>query len=173
MGKGLLSWIEPIRSVKEADLVQKIGLDATIFLRFLRMNRNIFICLTLVGVGVLLPINVIGANRQSYASNLSTYSKMTPQYISGSKFWIYVIAAYVFNLIVCTFLWFNYRAVVRLRRAYFASADYLSSLHSRTLMVFESNLFVRDMTDQLRSHIFAQHPEQTKAYSRLWRKQSL
>jgi hypothetical protein len=61
--------------------------------------------------------------------------KFTPQYIFGPKFWAFVICSYLFQGTVCGFLWWNYRAVYRLKRAYFESADYQQSLHSRTLLV--------------------------------------
>ena len=61
--------------------------------------------------------------------------QFTPQYIFGPKFWAYVICAYIFQGTVCFFVWWNYRVVYKLRRAYFNSPDYKSSLHSRTLLV--------------------------------------
>jgi hypothetical protein len=36
---------------------------------------------------------------------------------------------------VCFFLWWNYRAVFKLRRTYFDSQEYKASLHSRSLLV--------------------------------------
>jgi len=38
-------------------------------------------------------------------------------------------------LVSCFWLWINYRSVTRLRREYFESHEYQTSLHSRTLMV--------------------------------------
>ena len=61
--------------------------------------------------------------------------KFTPQYIFGRKFWAFVLCSYLFQGTVCFFLWWNYRAVYRLKRAYFNSRDYQASLHSRTLLV--------------------------------------
>lgn len=40
-------------------LLDKIGLDAVLFLRFWRMCRNIFICLGLLGSAVIIPFNVV------------------------------------------------------------------------------------------------------------------
>jgi hypothetical protein len=61
--------------------------------------------------------------------------KLTPQYIFGPKFWAHVAMAYIFQGTVCFFVWWNYRKVYDLRRAYFNSADYQASLHSRTLLL--------------------------------------
>jgi hypothetical protein len=62
LGKSPFSWLSAIKDVKEQDLVDKIGLDAVVFLRFLRMIRNIFCVVTVFGCGILIPINVVGGS---------------------------------------------------------------------------------------------------------------
>ena len=121
---------------QEQALSEKIGLDAVVFLRFIRMLRNIFLTLAVIGLGILLPVNLVGGHDlYSDWSDIATLMKFTPQYIFGEKFWAYVALAYVIQVILFTFIWWNYRAVLRLRRAYFNSDEYRSSLHSRTLLV--------------------------------------
>jgi hypothetical protein len=56
------SWFRAVKQVKEQELVEKIGLDAVVFLRFLRMIRNIFLTLTVFGCGILIPVNVAGGH---------------------------------------------------------------------------------------------------------------
>lgn len=136
VGKGLFSWFRPLRKLKEDVLVEQLGLDAVIFLRFLRMTRNIFLALSVIGLGILLPVNLIGGHGiyKNYA-DISIFMKFTPLYTFGQKCWAFTICAYLFDIVICGFLWLNYRAVLRLRRVYFESADYKASLHSRTLML--------------------------------------
>ncbi|KAF2643467.1 DUF221-domain-containing protein [Massarina eburnea CBS 473.64] len=136
LDRKLWSWIHAVRDVEEQELVEKIGLDAVVFLRFLKMLRNIFGVLTVWGCGILIPINVIGGSKfYEQWSNIATLMKFTPQYIFGPKFWAFVIVSYLFQGTVCFFIWWNYRKVYALRRAYFSSHDYQSSLHSRTLLL--------------------------------------
>lgn len=136
MDKKPFSWLSAVKDVKEQELVDTIGLDAVVFLRFLRMIRNIFIVLTAVGCGILIPINVVGGSPlYKQWKEIPTLMKFTPQYIFGRKFWAYVVVAYIIQATVCFFLWRNYRAVLKLRRAYFNTEEYKSSLHSRTLLV--------------------------------------
>ena len=116
--------------------MEKVGMDAAVFLRFTRMCRNMFIVLSLIGCGILIPVNILGGKGLYKSwSNISVLMKMTPQYMFGEIYWAFVACAYIFNIVVCFFLWWNYRAVVRLRRQYFESQEYQASLHSRTLMV--------------------------------------
>lgn len=133
VNKGLFGWIPPLIRTKEQDLVDKVGLDAAVFMRFSRMLRDMFLVLSVVGCAVFIPVNILGANTTKPAFNLQRF---TPQYIYGSRiFWVYVVMAYVFDAIIFYFLWRNYRAVLRLRRAYFDSPEYQRSLHSRTLLL--------------------------------------
>lgn len=62
MGNGILSWIKPVTTAKESDLVNRIGLDAVLFLRFTRMCRNIFAVFGVVGLAIMLPVNVTQTN---------------------------------------------------------------------------------------------------------------
>ncbi|PSN63117.1 DUF221-domain-containing protein [Corynespora cassiicola Philippines] len=130
------AWLRAIKDVKEQELVEKIGLDAVIFLRFLRMLRNMFIVLTVFGCGILIPVNVVGGSSfYEQWDNIATLMKFTPQYIFGEKFWAFVVCAYLFQGTVCFFIWWNYRAVFKLKRTFFSSAEYQQSLHSRSLLL--------------------------------------
>ena len=140
IGRGPFAWFKPVISTKEQDLVDKVGLDAAVFIRFTKMCRNIFLILTVVGCGIIIPVTVVTGNAQKFSAGVSgdnVLLKTTPQYMVGQIFWAFVGAAWVIDIIVCTFLWINYRAITRLRRTYFESRDYQSALHARTLMVTE------------------------------------
>lgn len=134
LGKGIFAWLKPILVTKEQDYITLIGLDGTIFLRVLRMCRNIFIVIAVVGCAILIPLNISKGQAPTDQSLLFTV-KITPLYTFGDSNWGIVVCAYLFNIIVCFFLWWNYRAVVRLRRQYYDSPEYQNSLHARTLMV--------------------------------------
>ncbi|KAL8717543.1 MAG: hypothetical protein Q9225_005221 [Loekoesia sp. 1 TL-2023] len=153
IGKGLFEWVWPVTRAKEGLLVEKTGMDAAIFLRFTRMLRNMFLVLSIIGVAVLLPANVISANKDSIKQNSDGSQRffvaMTPQYTDSKRsgsLWVHVVSVWVIDSIVAFFLWRNYIAVVRLRRQYFDSPGYLMSLHSRTLMV--TDIPPADRTDE-------------------------
>jgi calcium permeable stress-gated cation channel len=143
MGKGLFSWIGPVTKAKENVLVDKIGLDAVIFLRFARMLRNIFVALGLIGLLVMIPVNVTMRNK-GISGGVDAFAIMTPLYVFGNGLWSQVVCAWAFDIIVCYFLWHNYQRVRSLRRDYFESREYQLSLHARTLIV-------RDLPSTMRS----------------------
>lgn len=136
IGNGLFAWFPPVARYHEAHLVEKVGLDAAVFLRFTRMCRNIFTVLSLFGCGILIPVHVLRGNK-AIIPHESTQSRnfalLTPQYTQGFPMWSHVVCSWVFDLVIVFFLWTNYKAVARLRREYFESPEYQMSLHSRSV----------------------------------------
>jgi hypothetical protein len=126
------------------------------------MMRNIFAVLSVIGCAILIPICVIGGgNFYDQYRNIATLMKFTPQYIGGGKFWAYVLFAYLIEFTVCGFIWWNYRAVYRLRRTYFESAEYKASLHSRTLLVSKSSFSLNPSLTMISSPTFLTPREPT------------
>lgn len=113
-----------------------IGMDATIFIRFMNMCRNMFLVLTVFGVSILIPVHLTKAAVQD-PGKLGWLVNISPLNVFGRAQWVQVVAAYLFNSIVAGFLWWNYRKITMLRRKYLETDEYLSSLHSRTLMLFD------------------------------------
>ncbi|KAF4506198.1 hypothetical protein G6O67_006302 [Ophiocordyceps sinensis] len=138
IGRKPWSWITPLTKTNEAALMQQVGMDATIFLRFIRMCRNMFLVLTLVGVGILVPVN-LAKSVKKYGDGPTTdwTIQITPRDVYGSPQWAQVVVAWIFNVVIIVFLWWNYTKVLQLRRQYFESDDYQNSLHSRTLMLYD------------------------------------
>ena len=149
IGKGLFAWFSPIVKTKEDVLVDKVGLDAAVFLRFTRMCRNMFLALSIAGCGILIPVHVTKSTKfdiTGVAAVEEAFSNMTPQNVSGEPMWSHVVVSYIFDIIICYFLWTNYRAVARLRKNYFLSRGYQESLHSRSIWI--TDIAAADRSDE-------------------------
>jgi calcium permeable stress-gated cation channel len=115
--------------------VRLVGMDAAIFMRFTIMCRNIFVVLSVLGCAILVPVNM----EKSVRFEKDTWlQRLGPLNVYGEPQWALVVVSWLTNLIVCFFLWWNYRKVLQLRRTYFESPEYQMSLHARTLMVSTS-----------------------------------
>jgi len=101
------------------------------------MCRIIFLILTVIGCGILIPINISSSVSQTTSDNIIL--QFTPAGIptGSSRFWANVVVVYLFNIIICFFLWYNYRIVAKLRRAHFETPEYKASSASRTLLITE------------------------------------
>ncbi|MCJ1385080.1 hypothetical protein MMC17_008198 [Xylographa soralifera] len=135
IGNGLFAWFSPLITTHEDQLVEKVGMDAVIFLRFTKMCRNIFLVLSIVGCGILIPVHIFESSGYPTGSPTQrAFATMTPQYVlEGTPMWSHVVCTWVFDITIVFFLWRNYRAVAELKKQYFKSLDYRMSLHSRTL----------------------------------------
>ncbi|KAK3318012.1 hypothetical protein B0H66DRAFT_621565 [Apodospora peruviana] len=133
LGRGVFAWIAPLWSTSEEELVNLVGMDATIFMRFTRMCRNMFVILAVIGCAILIPINWT----HNAAPDDIWLKRITPTNVWAEAHWATVVVAWLSTLIVCFFLWWNYRKVVQLRRQYFHSDEYQHSLHARTLMLYD------------------------------------
>ena len=128
--------------------MEKLGMDATVFLRFTRMLRNMFCMLGLIGLCIMIPVNVTqGAN----IPGGSGFSIMTPLFVFGGGLWAQVVVAWATNIVVAYFLWHNYRRILALRRAYLESPEYQSSLHARSVMIRDIPLQLRNEEALLRT----------------------
>ena len=144
IGNGLFAWLAPVAATGEQQLVERVGLDAAVFLRFTRMCRNMFLALAFLGCGILIPIHTLLSNKGELPGSDSTesrqskaFAKMTPQYIQGNPMWAHVVCSWLFDAVIIFFLWINYQAIRRLRLQYFESPEYQMSLHSRSILMVD------------------------------------
>ncbi|PCH35801.1 DUF221-domain-containing protein [Wolfiporia cocos MD-104 SS10] len=131
----LLGWLPPLIHTKEPELVDKIGLDAAIFLRFLRMFRMLFTCIALLCCVVLMPVDITYNLEKVPSTSRNILSILTIQNISDARLFVHVAVTYVICALVTGFVYLNWRDVVRLRRDWFRSPEYMQSFYARTLMV--------------------------------------
>jgi len=158
--------MKPVWSCPDGELVDKIGLDAVIFIRFVRMCRHVFIIMAVVGCGALIPVNIISTNR-SQAQDQPPPDKISLLSMAGvvdfNWLWAHVGATWLFSLILIFAMFHGYRTFLKFRIQYFESESYQENMASRTLMcaglpaslqsddklaTFMSNLGVKDMPVQ-------------------------
>ncbi|KAH9942140.1 uncharacterized protein BXZ73DRAFT_97565 [Epithele typhae] len=130
-----LGWVSPLIHTKEAELVDKIGLDAAIYLRFIRLCRWLFTAITFVCCAVLIPINVTYNLAHVKSKNRDALSMLTIRDVSGNLLFAHVAVTYVITFLVIGFVYVHWREVVRLRRSWFRSPEYVQSFYARTLIV--------------------------------------
>ncbi|KAI9465279.1 hypothetical protein BJY52DRAFT_1388541 [Lactarius psammicola] len=135
ISSSIFGWVSPLLNTKEPELVDKIGLDAATFLRFLRMMRTIFTLVALATCVVLIPINVSYNLSHVDSSKRDVLSMLTIRDVSGNLLWAHVGMVYVITGIVIVVVWFHWTAMVRLRAQFFRSPEYAQSFYARTLIV--------------------------------------
>jgi calcium permeable stress-gated cation channel len=135
MSKSFFGWLSPLIHVKEPELVDKVGLDAATFLRFLRMMRWLFTCLAILGGAALIPGDAIYSLKNTKPTNRTVLSILTIQDVFNNTLYVHIGALYAFTAVVCAFVWMNWKAMARLRHDWFRSPDYSYHFFARTLQI--------------------------------------
>jgi calcium permeable stress-gated cation channel len=133
MSSGLFGWVSPLIHTKEQEIINKAGLDAATFLRFLRMFRWCFSALALFSCAVLIPVDVVYNIKASTSHN--NLNMLTIQFVSGSYLYVHIVAEYVITAIALIFVWIHWGHMVRLRQQWFRSAEHQQAFYARTLLI--------------------------------------
>ncbi|WVR08713.1 hypothetical protein IAU60_005771 [Kwoniella sp. DSM 27419] len=134
ISNGFFAWFSPVIRLKEEQMIHNIGLDATTFLRFLRLLRNLFSCVSVLGAA-LLVLNIIYNMKYVDSKNRNALSLLTIQNVRGAWMWPALAVSYIINGLAMYLVWRNWQAMVLLRMRWFRSPAYQTKIYSRTLMV--------------------------------------
>ncbi|KAI0358552.1 hypothetical protein OH77DRAFT_1518557 [Trametes cingulata] len=100
----LLRWIHPLYQ-GESQLVDGIGLDAVIYLRFLRMCRRLFTAIACLTCAVLLPVNIRSNILYIKLQARDVLSMLTIRDVENPN-WIFahIAMTYIITILVIAFL---------------------------------------------------------------------
>eukprot|EP00884_Botryococcus_braunii_P001497 jgi/Botrbrau1/11348/Bobra.0038s0105.1 len=126
------SWLGPVFRTTDAELVQTAGLDALVLTWQCTVGIQIFLPLTVLGMLLLLPTNLVGGNVGKITesvkwSSVSTFSKLTLSNLQrdSNLFWIPFIFVFVTIFYVFWLMLKYYRAYTVLRQHYLMGGEKL------------------------------------------------
>ncbi|GLB37735.1 putative cytosolic domain of 10TM putative phosphate transporter [Lyophyllum shimeji] len=131
----VFGWLPPLVNTKEPELLDKLGLDAVAYLRFNRLMRWLFTGIAALTCAVLLPINITYNLRNVPTKKRDILSMLTIRDVGGNLLYAHVAVTYLITLMIIAFVEIHWRAMVKLRHAWFRSPEYLESFYARTLTV--------------------------------------
>lgn len=105
------------------------------FLRFGRLLRWLFTGVVVLTCGILVPLNVVYNLQHVEAKKRDFLSMLTIRDVKGDFLCAHVVITYCITILIIVCVWFHWRAMVRLRHAWFRSPEYLQSFYARTLTV--------------------------------------
>ncbi|KAF9451515.1 DUF221-domain-containing protein [Macrolepiota fuliginosa MF-IS2] len=131
----LCGWLPPLIRTKEPELLDKIGLDAVAFLRFLRLMRWLFTGIAALTCSILIPINIVYNLQHVPTKSRDILSMLTIRDVSGSFLYAHVVVTYLITFLIIFCVHIHWKKMVQLRHAWFRSPEYLQSFYARTLQV--------------------------------------
>ncbi|OAV94050.1 hypothetical protein PTTG_06749 [Puccinia triticina 1-1 BBBD Race 1] len=137
---GLFAWLKPLAKATEDELLAQIGLDAVVFLRFLRMCRWMCSLLAMLACAILIPCDVIYNLKimdksQFLSTSSNTLAMVSISNVRGSFLYVHVVYGYLVTFIVLYVIYVNYKTVVRLRWQWFRSPEYQNAIYARSIMM--------------------------------------
>jgi calcium permeable stress-gated cation channel len=137
---GFWKWLIPIFKTPNAVLMEKCGLDAYFFLRFLRMLLKIFVPSAILILPILLPINSAYHSNGSSTSNTSVqgldrlgWQNFDPDHTS--RLWAHCVLAVLLIIWFCYVVHDELRGYIRVRQAYLTSPQHRLRASATTVLV--------------------------------------
>lgn len=135
---GIIGWIKPVFTIPSLQLIQKCGLDAYFFIRYLRMLLKIFAPMLCIIAPILLPINNYSEDdreekKQTGLGKL-TIANVGDQHV-GKRLWAHVILAVLAIVWILYNIYEELRGYIRVRQAYLASPQHRIRASATTVLV--------------------------------------
>jgi hypothetical protein len=111
-----LAWFIPALMAKDDDVFLYAGIDAMVYIRFLKLCVKISLVIMPYGLAVLLPLNLYGG------VDLTGLSKLTMSNLKehSQKMWAHFAAVWVYTLVICYMLYEEWRVFIVYRQEYLA-----------------------------------------------------
>lgn len=104
-------------SLADIDVIEKCGLDAYLFLRYLKTLLRIFIPVAIVVLPVLIPINLYGGRGpQNGVGGLDRMSWTNIAPSQTSRYWTHLCLSLLVVAWVCRIFWYELDSYTRLRQ---------------------------------------------------------
>jgi hypothetical protein len=129
---GLIGWIYPLWTTTNLTLIQKCGLDAYFFLRYLRMLLKIFFPMAILILPILLPINNSGLRGKAGLDQLTIANINGTR---GNRLWAHLILAVIFIGWLFYVVFTELRGYIRVRQAYLTSPQHRIRASATTVLV--------------------------------------
>ncbi|KFY21427.1 hypothetical protein V493_07411 [Pseudogymnoascus sp. VKM F-4281 (FW-2241)] len=142
--RSAFGWMVSIFTYKDSEIINKCGLDAYFFLRYLQTLLFIFVPLAFLLLPILLPLNYI-SGRHVTAFNASSaddlpagldvlaWGNISPE--KTSRYWVHLILAIVVVIWICYVFFAELRVYVSVRRDYLTSAEHRLRASATTVLV--------------------------------------
>lgn len=137
-------WIGPLLKIyfDKRLIIEKSGMDAYFFIRFLRMILIIFIPALVVIWPILLPINYIHgvgstnlARNQTSVTGLDRFAFGNVNRAHTSKYWAHLVLAYLLVFWICLVSFYELQNFVKTRQEWLVSQKHREKASATTILV--------------------------------------
>ena len=109
----LFSWVTSAFSTKDEDIFMLAGMDALVFLRFMRLMLKFAVCSLPYGICVLIPLNVHGGNGLDDGLTKMSMSNVEEK---SSYLWAHWVAVYLYSILILVFCLQEWKVYISYRQ---------------------------------------------------------
>ncbi|KAM0714054.1 hypothetical protein Q7P37_011018 [Cladosporium fusiforme] len=135
---GIIGWVKPVFVTPSLHFIQKCGLDAYFFIRYLRMLLKIFAPMLVIICPILLPINQYSddPNDEEQQEGLGklTIANVGSRH-AAKRLWAHLILAVLAIVWILYNIYEELRGYIRVRQAYLASPQHRIRASATTVLV--------------------------------------
>ncbi|KAI5463403.1 hypothetical protein BGZ63DRAFT_402716 [Mariannaea sp. PMI_226] len=147
--RGVMGMLKTLWSFSDREIINKCGLDAYFFLRYLRTLLVIFLPICTIIMPILLPLNYVGGighqvdvkeddtarNSTTIPAGLDTlaWGNVSPK--NTSRYDAHLLMAILVIIWVCTVFFFELRVYIKVRQDYLTSAEHRLRASATTVLV--------------------------------------
>ncbi|KAF2753252.1 DUF221-domain-containing protein [Pseudovirgaria hyperparasitica] len=131
---GIFGWVVSIFKTSNMEFIEKCGLDAYFFLRYLRMLLKIFVPAACVLLPILLPINSVNLKDKPH-SGVNKFSVSNIGANDQSRKWVHLVAILCLDIYICYIMFGELRGYIRIRQAYLTSPQHRLRASATTVLV--------------------------------------
>lgn len=132
--RGIVRWLVPLFKTPNLAFIQKCGLDAYFFLRYLRMLLKLFLPIALIVLPILLPLNRYSGNGSTSGLDELSISNVAPRHVRN-RLWAHLLLAIGVIIWFCYVTYKELRGYIRVRQAYLTSPQHRIRASATTVLV--------------------------------------
>ena len=111
------AWVIPAFMANDDDVFYYAGIDALVYMRFLKLCVKISLIIMPYGIAVLLPLNYYGKGGLHGLDKVA----MSNVQAQSSKVWAHLVAAWFYTVIICYLLYEEWKVYIMYRQEYLTS----------------------------------------------------
>ncbi|KAI9599153.1 hypothetical protein BDF19DRAFT_116931 [Syncephalis fuscata] len=146
-------WVIVTIRTPDRELLRNAGLDAYMFLRFLRLSRRLFIIYCVIGLPIMMPLNIIDQGDLDGVQEWTVGNVTNPR-----RFWGHVVCSYLFVCIAMFYMVRELNVYIRLRHAYLTSSGYRKRPEATTMLITGLPAKIRFDQERRLRHIYSKVP---------------
>ncbi|KAJ2162875.1 phosphate metabolism protein 7 [Coemansia sp. RSA 552] len=147
IGSRLLAWVPAAMRVPDERIIERVGLDTYMFLRYMRSMFIIFLVLSFLSLVTILPVNLTGTGGATEMSKL-TIANVSSE---STKLWVHIVFFCLFVAWVMRNIFVELQVYTRLRIWWLTNPEHTSKVGSSTIMVTPLPKPLSESDDKLRA----------------------